>query len=120
MDHITAFQRKENNYMDSKFFIPPNHTLFKAKKIASETNGSIEDIAIAYIEPNGGGPTSCHTHKHDHIFIVVEGCASIKLNNDIVKINKDEMFRVKGGIPHSVWNFTKSDLKMIGITVTPE
>lgn len=54
------------------FIIPPNHVNFLAKKLFDDI-GHLSDGAISYMEPNGGGPTTPHTHSHDHLFIVVEG-----------------------------------------------
>lgn len=60
------------------FFIPSDHVNFLAKKLF-ENSGEIIDGSIAYIEPNGGGPSTPHTHKHNHLFIVVSGEAKIKI-----------------------------------------
>ncbi len=75
------------------------------------------DGSIAYISLNGGGPVEQHTHKHNHLFIVVQGEAKILLDKDTVIVKKNESFLVKGEIPHSVWNNTDTETVMIGITV---
>ncbi len=102
-----------------EFFTPPKHVGFKAKKLF-ENGGQIADVAIAYMEPNGGGPTQLHTHPHDHLFIVVQGEAKILLDEKIVTIKKDESFLVDGSVPHSVWNNADTQTVMIGITVTKQ
>jgi len=99
------------------FIIPPNHFGFKAKKITGEIKGMISDCSIAYIEPKGGGPEPSHTHVHDHIFIVIEGIATIKMGEKKVIVNKDESIIVPGSIIHAIWNKTDKPLKMIGMTI---
>jgi len=101
----------------NEFIVPPNHSGFKAKKIFGEIDGRILDAAVAYIEPHGGGPEPSHTHLHDHFFIVVAGCATIKLEDEVIKVNKDEAFLVKGSIVHSIWNESDEPLRMLGISV---
>lgn len=99
------------------FIVPPNHIGFKAKKLYGGISGIISDSSIAYIEPQGGGPTVSHTHPHDHFFIVIEGCATIKIGKEKIKINADESILVPGNIPHSIWNDSSNQLRMIGITI---
>ncbi|WP_207643281.1 hypothetical protein [Cellulosilyticum ruminicola] len=60
----------------SEFKEIPNHVKFKAKKLFGEI-GHVVDGAIAYIDVDGGGPVPPHTHKHGHVFIVVEGEAKL-------------------------------------------
>ena len=85
------------------FITPPNHIKFKAKKLFGAI-GTIIDGSIAYVDLNGGGPTEQHTHEHNHLFIVTQGEAKIKLADSEVVVKKDEAFLVEGSIPHSVWN----------------
>ena len=101
----------------SEFMTPPQHVRFRAKKLFGEM-GHIVDGAVAYIDVHGGGPTEPHTHEHDHLFIVTEGEARIRLGEREVIVGKDESFLVEGRIPHSVWNNADGVTKMIGITVT--
>ncbi|MEL7600213.1 MAG: cupin domain-containing protein [Proteiniphilum sp.] len=98
------------------FITPPNHIHFLAKKLF-ENCGEIIDGSIAYLEPNGGGPTDLHTHAHSHLFIVIQGQAKIILNGHEKIINKNESFLVNGNIPHSVWNNTDTTTIMVGISV---
>ena len=99
-----------------EFMTPPKHVNFRAKKLFGEM-GRIVDGSIAYIDLNGGGPTKWHTHEHNHLFIVTEGEARIRLGEETVIIHKDEALLVEGHIPHSCWNNTDGVTKMIGITV---
>lgn len=99
------------------FITPPNHIGFMAKRLFPAC-GEIVDGSIAYIEPNGGGPVSLHTHPdHSHLFIVVSGEAKVLLGDEERIIHANESFLVKGEIPHSVWNNTEVRTVMIGITV---
>ena len=97
------------------FIIPPGHIKFQAKMLATDLNATILDSAVAYVEPGGGGPTPLHTHEKDHFFIVVDGCATIKLEDKSVIIEKDETLYVKGFIEHGIWNETNQLLKIIKI-----
>lgn len=99
-----------------EFFIPLNHIAFKAKKLFGET-GKINDVSIAYLEKDGGGPATMHTHSHDHLFIVTQGEAELLLGDAKRVVRKDEAFLVKGGIAHAVWNRSDGPTVMIGITV---
>ena len=103
----------------NEFITPPDHFGFKAKKISKEINGFISDCAVAYIEPQGGGPVPCHTHPHNHFFIVVEGCATIQMGTDRINVNEDESILLPGSTIHSIWNESDKPLKMIGITIQP-
>ena len=98
------------------FITPPNHIKFKAKKLFGAI-GTIIDGSIAYVDLNGGGPTEQHTHEHNHLFIVTQGEAKIKLADSEVVVKKDEEFLVEGSIPHSVWNNIETETVMIGISV---
>ena len=99
-----------------QFMTPPNHIGFKASKLFGE-NGKIIDGAIAYLEPNGGGPLEMHTHSHNHLFAVLEGEAKIILGEKTVIVKQGESFLVEGKIPHSVWNNCDSQTVMLGISV---
>lgn len=101
------------------FVAPAAHVKFLAKRLFG-AEGEIKDGAIAYIEPGGGGPTEAHTHRHDHLFVVVKGVATIRLADEVVKVGENESYRVDGQIPHSVWNETDDTVVMIGITVVRE
>ena len=102
--------------MESEFVTPPNHIDFKAKKLFGK-QGEIIDGAIAYIQPNGGGPIELHTHSHDHLFIVVKGQAKILQGSEEIIVNENQSYFVKGEIPHSVWNSSDKETIMIGISV---
>lgn len=100
------------------FITPPNHVNFLVKKLFGNC-GEIIDGAIAYLEPNGGGPMELHTHAHAHLFIVVQGQAKIKLGDTEKILNPNESFLVEGSIPHAVWNNTDVTTVMVGISVRP-
>jgi len=99
------------------FIIPPNHTGFRAKALLSKQQGSVADLSIAYIFPEGGGPSPAHAHEHDHIFFVVSGEAKIQIGEECVILKEDGAYHVSGRIMHSVWNNGNSELKMIGINI---
>lgn len=99
------------------FITPSNHFGFKAKQLTEEIKGIIYDCSIAYIEPQGGGPKPSHTHVHDHFFIVIEGIATIEMEEKKVTVNTDESIIVPGSVIHSIWNKTDKPLKMIGMTI---
>ncbi|MGN1015150.1 MAG: cupin domain-containing protein [Butyricicoccus sp.] len=103
----------------SEFMTPPKHVAFQAKKLFGEM-GQIMDGAIAYMEPNGGGPTEPHTHAHNHLFIVTQGEAKICMGDQTVIVGTNESYLVDGQIPHSVWNNSDSQTVMIGISVNVE
>lgn len=103
--------------MDNNDFItPPNHVNFLTKKLF-ENCGEIINGSIAYLEPNGGGPTELHTHEHDHLFIVVKGEAKVLFENKIHIIAENDSFIVEGNKPHSVWNNSTEATIMVGITI---
>lgn len=64
--------------MKEGFTTPPKHINFNAKKLFGDV-GQIIDGSIAYINLKGGGPTEQHTHKHNHLFVVVKGEAKVLL-----------------------------------------
>ena len=105
--------------MKTGFMTPPNHVNFEAKKLFDAV-GEIIDGSIAYIAPEGGGPTEVHTHEHNHLFIVTEGEAKALLGDREVIIKKNEAFLVEGQIPHSIWNNIDGETVMIGISVKPK
>ncbi len=98
-------------------FTPPEHVHFLAQKLYG--NAVISDCSIAYLEQDGGGPMQNHTHAHDHLFIVTDGEAEIKLADKSVILRKNESYLVKGMIPHSVWNHAEQTTVMIGISIMP-
>lgn len=101
------------------FIVPPNHLNFLAKKVFGK-GGEIQDVAIAYLEPGGGGPTKLHTHSHNHLFVVVSGEAKVIFDNQEVIIHENESFLVNGEIPHSVWNNIGQTTMMLGISIKPQ
>ena len=98
------------------FITPPNHVNFNAKKLFGNI-GEVSEGSIAYMEMGGGGPTTKHTHEHNHLFIVVQGEAQIILNNETIIVKANESYLVKGSTPHSVWNNIDDTTVMIGLTV---
>lgn len=102
--------------MNAEFMTPPDHVNFKAKRLFGKM-GEILDGAVAYIDPQGGGPVEQHTHDHNHLFIVVKGEAKILLGDQEIIVKQDESFLVDGRIPHSVWSNTSEQTVMIGISV---
>ena len=99
-----------------EFITPPDHIHFLAKKLFADC-GEIIDGSIAYLEKGGGGPTSLHTHEHNHLFIVVSGQARVELDGEIRIVDANESFLVNGHSPHSVWNNIDGTTVMIGISV---
>ena len=102
--------------MKEGFTTPPKHINFNAKKLFGDV-GQIIDGSIAYINIKGGGPTEQHTHKHNHLFVVVKGEAKVLLAENEIIIHQDEAYLVKGLIPHSVWSNQDDETVMIGISV---
>ncbi|MCQ2974099.1 MAG: cupin domain-containing protein [Bacteroidales bacterium] len=98
------------------FITPPNHINFLAKNLFGEM-GQIINGSIAYVDLNGGGPTTKHSHQHNHLFIVTEGEACVEFEDETVIIHKDEAYLVKGTRLHSVWNNSNGKTVMIGISV---
>lgn len=98
------------------FITPPNHINFLAKNLFSEM-GQIINGAIAYVDLNGGGPTTKHSHEHNHLFIVTEGEARVEFEDETVIIHKNEAYLVEGKRLHSVWNNSDGQTVMIGISV---
>lgn len=103
-------------FIMNEFMTPPDHINFKAKKLFGEC-GRIVDGSIAYMSLEGGGPSSQHTHEHNHLFIVTQGEAKILLGDKTIILKKDESFLVDGKIPHAVWNNCNEETIMIGISV---
>lgn len=99
-----------------EFITPPEHIHFLAKKLFTDC-GEIIDGSIAYLEKGGDGPTSLHTHEHNHLFIVFSGQARIELDGEVKIVNANESFLVNGKVPHSVWNNIEGTTVMIGISV---
>ena len=99
-----------------EFITPPEHIHFLAKKLFTDC-GEIIDGSIAYLEKGGGGPTSLHTHEHNHLFIVFSGQARIELDGEVKIVNANESLLVNGKVPHSVWNNIERTTVMMGISV---
>ena len=57
--------------MEKDFITPPNHVNFLAKQLFGSC-GEIENVAVAHLQSNGGGPTTQHSHPHSHLFIVTK------------------------------------------------
>ena len=73
--------------MEKDFITPPNHVNFLAKQLFGSC-GEIENVAVAHLQSNGGGPTTQHSHPHSHLFIVTKGEAKVLLGNDVHIIHK--------------------------------
>lgn len=98
------------------FLTPPNHEGFIAKRLFDDV-GTIKWGAIAHIEPNGGGPIGNHTHKENHLFIVVEGEARVVLGEKEHIVHKDDSLLIDGMIPHSIWNNTNQQTTVIKLNL---
>ena len=98
------------------FLTPPNHINFSAKRLF-ENVGEIIEGSIAYLEKNGGGPIELHTHKHNHLFIVVRGSAKIVFSDETIIVSENESYLVIGLRPHSIWNNCEETTVMMGISV---
>lgn len=99
------------------FITPKDHEKFLAKLLDKNIDGNIKDIAIAYIEPNGGGPKPAHTHNHNHYFIVTKGEIVVEYENKKRRIKKDESILVIGTELHSVMNYGDEEAVVVGISV---
>lgn len=98
------------------FVTPPHHIHFLAKRLFGHI-GEIIDGSIAYLEKNGGGPETPHTHPHDHLFIVIKGEAKILLEEKVVIVKENESYLVRGSLSHTVWNNVPETTIMIGLSV---
>lgn len=102
-----------------EFITPPGHSGFLAKKLF-EKGGQIQWGAVAHIEPQGGGPAGGHTHPEDHLFLVIQGTATVCLGEEKVQVGENQAFFVDGSIPHSIWNFTGETITVVKISTTGE
>ncbi|MDC7220225.1 MAG: cupin domain-containing protein [Spirochaetales bacterium] len=96
---------------------PKNHINFRALKIADDIDDEIMDCAVAYIEPQGGGPLPDHTHEHDHLFTVISGEIEIRMENETFALASGESLRVPGRKRHSVWNVSERLAKVLGVSL---
>lgn len=103
----------------SDFATPPAHIHFLAKKYP-ELADHFQDGALAYLEPNGGGPMEKHSHSHDHLFLVIQGEARIEYDKESVVVKAHEIYRVSGCRKHSVWNNGNTTAIMLGLTIAPK
>lgn len=101
----------------SNFICPPNHRGFKALALTGKIDDSIKDCAIAYIEPLGGGPEPDHSHPHNHLFTVISGIVVIRMSGTEKILQQGESLLVPGNMPHSVWNPSNTEAKVIGISL---
>ena len=99
------------------WWTPPGHRAFKAAMLARNLDDEILDCAIAVIEPRGGGPQEDHCHAHDHPFVVISGCATIRMDGESIALRESQALRVPGSTAHSVWNETDAPVKMAGISL---
>lgn len=99
--------------------IPKNHIKFKARQLSSEIDEEIIDCSIAYIEPNGGGPSPDHAHPHDHLFTVVSGEIEVRTDGEKIILKDGMSLRVPGNRLHSVWNVSQKTAKVIGVSLNP-
>lgn len=99
----------------SEYRTPPGHQGFHARKLFDQ-RGAIQWGAVAHIEPGGGGPAGDHTHSDNHIFIVTEGEAQVRLGGEIVTVGRDEALFVDGMTPHSIWNRTGAPVTVVKIS----
>ena len=98
------------------FITPANHINFLAKKIFGNLEQKMLDGSIAYLDKEGGGPVEMHTHDHNHLFMVVKGEVKIMLGDKVVILSENDVYLVKGKIPHSVWNNREEVAVMVGIS----
>ncbi len=101
----------------SNFICPPNHQNFKVLVLSEKIDDSVKDCAIAYIAPSGGGPEPDHVHPHDHLFTVISGSVVIRIAGTEKFLQQGESLLVPGNQPHSVWNRSNSEAKVIGVSL---
>ncbi len=97
--------------------VPPNHIGFEALPLATELDEEIIDCAVAFIKPQGGGPTTDHIHEHDHLFTVISGEVEIMIENQPHLLKHGSSLRVPGKKLHSVWNRGTTVAKVIGTSL---
>ncbi len=100
-------------------FTPPGHTRFSAMVVASRLDKQIADCAVAYIEPSGGGPEPAHTHVNDHLFVMLEGEATIVSGEREIGLKTYESVFIPGNEPHSVWNESGFPAKIMKVNLVP-
>ena len=89
-----------------EFIHPQGYVNFRAKKLFG-MSGKILSGIIAYIDEDGGGPRPEHIHEYGHIYMLIQGGIEINVNNEKIRIRKNETFFVNGTVPHSVRNYFK-------------
>ncbi len=86
-------------------------------KILLKDCGNINNVGIEIIKPHGGGPNHPDLHRHDHMFIVVEGEIRAEISGATKVIKKDESIIVDGRLPHSIWNDADTPAKVVKISI---
>ena len=101
------------------FSAVPNCEGYYARALfTSGETGRVESL-LAYMEPGGGGPSKEHTHKHDHLFVVMEGEMLIKQGRKRQTLEAPGAVLVPGGKPHSIWNAGNTDLELVVVNLDP-
>ena len=93
------------------------HTATKAKTLLRDC-GNIINVAIVVMEPHGGGPNTPGLHRHDPMFIVVEGEIRAQIGGATKVVKKDETIMVDGRLPHSIWNDGDTPAKVVKLSIT--
>lgn len=78
----------------------PIRAVFKAD--SDESAGSYS-VSEWWLEPRTGGP-GVHAHPEDHVFYVIAGTLSLRLNDEWSHVTKGSYVIIPGGTPHDFEN----------------
>jgi mannose-6-phosphate isomerase-like protein (cupin superfamily) len=90
-------------------------------KIAHELVGADHDIGVCIIfvdAPPGRGP-ALHKHPYEEIFIVLEGEASFRSEDDELDVRAGDVVIVPAETPHAFTSSAEGHLWQIDIHVNP-
>lgn len=91
----------------------PMQAVFKADGGETESQWSVSEW---WLEADTAGP-GVHDHPEDHLYIVIEGCVSIFLQDTWTECEKGSYVLIPGGTPHNFENRSNARAGFINLNV---
>jgi mannose-6-phosphate isomerase-like protein (cupin superfamily) len=89
-----------------------------AREFIGEDHGGT-GISMIFVDAAPGRGPSLHRHQYAEVFIVQEGRATFRVNDDEVEIGAGQVVVVPGGVPHGFVNSGDGPLRQIDIHLNP-
>ena len=72
-----------------------------------------EEVFVSIHKIKSGGKAPSHIHKNEEIIFVLKGSIALKIENQITKLNENQLYNIPPNTSHSIQNKSNSTSKVM-------